>query len=125
VEGETPIGEAMRWVSSITTVGAMMVLPVLGAQWLSTRWDWLNPWCAPLALAVGVSTGFYYLMCLVRHDTALKNKAINDKALKDKTPHETATGETATGETATGETATGETATGETATDEAAKREAD
>lgn len=59
----------MRWVSSITTVGGMMFLPALGGQWLSARWEWCDPWLTPLALVLGVTSGFYYLMVLVREDT--------------------------------------------------------
>lgn len=79
--GEPPIAEAMRWVSSITTVGGMMFLPALGGQWLSTRWEWCDPWLTPLALVLGVTSGFYYLMVLVREDTRRQQIARNETVL--------------------------------------------
>jgi len=72
VEGETPIAEAMRWVSAITTVAAMMVLPGLGAQCLANRWSW--PWLTPVGLVTGMVLGMWYLLLLVRQDTASRDK---------------------------------------------------
>lgn len=71
MEGESPVAEAMRWVSSITTVGAMMVLPALCTQWAIDRWALdtriprLEPWLVPAALAFGFASGMYYLLALV------------------------------------------------------------
>lgn len=56
----SPIAEAMQWVSRITTVGLMMVLPALGGRWLDDRRG-THHW-ALIGLVVGLAVGMWQLL---------------------------------------------------------------
>ena len=50
----------MQWVSRITTVGLMMVLPTLGGRWLDERRG-TNYW-ALIGLVLGLTIGMWQLL---------------------------------------------------------------
>ena len=56
----SPLGRAIQWVGVGTTAAAMMVLPTVVGQWLDDRWG--TRYLALVGIAVGLSTGIYYLV---------------------------------------------------------------
>lgn len=56
----SPIAEAMHWVSRITTVGLMMVLPAVGGRWLDERRG-TEHW-ALVGLVFGLVVGLWQLV---------------------------------------------------------------
>ncbi|MCE9607405.1 MAG: AtpZ/AtpI family protein [Planctomycetia bacterium] len=68
----------MQWVSRITTVALMTVLPILGGQWLDGRLA--TSYWSPIGLVVGLVLGAWQLMLLVR--SAEKSAARNSAAKK-------------------------------------------
>jgi hypothetical protein len=90
VAGETPIAEAMRWVSAITTVAVMMVLPGLGAQYLAELWS--LPWLTPVGLVSGMALGMWYLWILVRQDTVSRSGKTADSITEEQPEDSTGDG---------------------------------
>lgn len=56
----SPIAEAMQWVSRITTVGLMMVLPAIGGRWLDERRG--TSYWALIGLVLGLTVGLWQLL---------------------------------------------------------------
>jgi len=54
----------MEWVSRITTVALMMVLPGLAGTWLDKRWG--TGFIGLLGFALGVPAGIWYLLQMTR-----------------------------------------------------------
>ena len=54
----------MQWVSRITTVGLMMVLPALGGRWLDDRRG-TNYWTL-IGLVLGLVVGLWQLLQIAR-----------------------------------------------------------
>jgi hypothetical protein len=63
-DARSPIAEAMQWVSRITTVALMTVLPILGGGWLDGRFA--TKYWGLVGLVVGLVLGGWQLMLLVR-----------------------------------------------------------
>ncbi|MSR58568.1 MAG: AtpZ/AtpI family protein [Planctomycetaceae bacterium] len=66
-----PMAVAMEWVSRITTVALMMVLPAGGGYWLDQRCG-TGPWLLVLGAGGGLILGMMLLMAMV--DGAKRNK---------------------------------------------------
>ena len=60
--GQTPVAAAIQWVSRITTVALMMVLPGIGGHWLDQRWG-TSPWLLIVGAGLGLAV---MLMELIR-----------------------------------------------------------
>lgn len=56
----------MNWVSRITTVGLMMVLPAVGGRWLDGR-QGTNHW-ALIGLVLGLAVGLWQLLQIAGGD---------------------------------------------------------
>jgi hypothetical protein len=54
----------MEWVSQITTVVAVMVLPGLAGQWLDDRWG--TGFLALVGFALGLTVGIWHLITMTR-----------------------------------------------------------
>jgi hypothetical protein len=54
----------MEWVSRITTVALMMVLPGIGGTWLDSHWE--TKFLGPLGFVVGMSAGIWHLIVITR-----------------------------------------------------------
>ncbi|MDH3719209.1 MAG: AtpZ/AtpI family protein [Planctomycetota bacterium] len=61
-EGPSPVAVAVQWVSRITTVALVMVLPGIAGQWLDQRWG--TKFLTPLGFVFGLTAGFYYLLAM-------------------------------------------------------------
>jgi hypothetical protein len=77
----SPIGEALAWVSRITTVGLMMVLPALGGNWLDGRLG-TRYWIV-VGLIAGVTIGLWQVLQIAgsgpgRRRNATPNRRPND-----------------------------------------------
>jgi Putative F0F1-ATPase subunit Ca2+/Mg2+ transporter len=55
-----PMAAAMEWVSQITTVVLMMILPGLLGQWLDRRWG--TGFLALVGFGLGLTTGIWHLL---------------------------------------------------------------
>ena len=62
----------MEWVAKITTVGLVMVLPGVAGRYLDQRWG--TSFLGVAGLALGVVSGFWYLiqLTLVKKDEGPK-----------------------------------------------------
>lgn len=58
------MAEALNWVSRITTIGLMMVLPTVGGNKLDA-WLQTNYW-GPVGLVVGLAMGAWQLVLIAR-----------------------------------------------------------
>lgn len=58
------MAEALNWVSRITTIGLMMVLPAAGGNWLDARLK-TNYW-GTVGLVVGLIIGTWQLVQIAR-----------------------------------------------------------
>lgn len=59
-----PMAVAMEWVSKITTVAVMMVLPAFAGYWADNRWG-TGPWLLILGAAFGSTLFFVQLLQMV------------------------------------------------------------
>jgi len=59
-----PMAVAMEWVSQITTVAVMMVLPAWGGYWADEKLG-TNPWLLMLGAGGGLVLGMMQLLRLV------------------------------------------------------------
>jgi hypothetical protein len=75
----SPIADAMQWVSRITTVGLMMVLPAIGGRWLDKRFV-TNYW-ALIGLVVGLVIGMWQLMQIAK---GKQRRPVDDSGKKDR-----------------------------------------
>lgn len=71
----------MNWVSRITTVGLMMVLPAVVGRWLDGRRG-TNHW-ALIGLAVGLAAGLWQLLQIAGGDQRRRN-ASSSKTTSEK-----------------------------------------
>ncbi len=62
-----PMAIAMQWVSQITTISLIMVLPAGLGYWLDNRWD-TEPWLIACGAAIGFAIGMWQLLQLVKTD---------------------------------------------------------
>jgi len=79
----SPIGEAMQWVSRITTVALMTVLPIVGGRWLDGRLA--TSYWGLIGLVVGLAVGFWQMMLLAKSagakgSTARKSRGADGNA---------------------------------------------
>jgi hypothetical protein len=58
------MAEALNWVSRITSVGLMMVLPALGGRWLDGRQG--TSYWALIGLVLGLTIGLWQLMQIAK-----------------------------------------------------------
>lgn len=63
-EKRPPLAVAIEWVSKLTTVALMMVLPGVGGAWLDRRWG--TQYIALAGFAIGLVSGMWYLLRLVQ-----------------------------------------------------------
>lgn len=56
--------EAMMWVSKITSVGFIMVLPIIGGMWLDNHFG--IKFCTLLGLFIGFGGGLYHLLKITK-----------------------------------------------------------
>ena len=63
-EDRSPVGVAMEWVSRITAIALMMVLPGLAGTWLDKRWG--TGFLALVGFALGVTLGIWQLIVITR-----------------------------------------------------------
>jgi len=59
-----PIAEAIHWVSRITSVALVMLLPILGGRWLDDRWK--TQYWALIGLVVGLLVGLMQLLAIAK-----------------------------------------------------------
>lgn len=59
-----PIAEALAWVSRITSVGLLMVLPILGGRWMDERWQ--TRFGSQVGLVLGLTLGLLQLWGIAR-----------------------------------------------------------
>jgi hypothetical protein len=55
---------AVEWVSRITTVALVMVLPGIGGQWLDARWG--TRILGPLGFVFGLIAGMWHLLRMTK-----------------------------------------------------------
>lgn len=60
----SPLGDAIEWVSKITAVALVMVLPGLAGQWLDRKYG--MKFLGLLGFACGVTLGVWTLLVMVR-----------------------------------------------------------
>ncbi len=60
----SPMAEALEWVSRITAVAAVMVLPGVGGLWLDKRLE--TSFIGLIGFAFGMVMGFWYLVLIAR-----------------------------------------------------------
>ena len=63
--GGPPLVRAMQWVSLITTIGFMMVLPAALGYWLDTLWA-TGPWLLVAGALLGFVLGMWELLKLAK-----------------------------------------------------------
>ena len=63
--GGPPLVRAMQWVSTITSLGFMMVLPAALGYWLDTLWG-TEPWLLVLGALLGFVLGMWELLKLAK-----------------------------------------------------------
>lgn len=61
---------AMEWVSKLTTVSLMMILPGILGNWLDKRWG--TGFLALVGFALGLVAGVWQLLVFVRADNKSK-----------------------------------------------------
>lgn len=54
---------AMHWVSQITTISLVAVLPAVGGNWLDQRWD-TGPWLVATGAVLGCIVAMRQLLAL-------------------------------------------------------------
>lgn len=59
-----PMAVAMEWVSKITTVAVMMVLPAFAGYWADSRWG-TDPWFLIIGASLGFATALLQLTRMV------------------------------------------------------------
>lgn len=72
----------MNWVSRITTVGLMMVLPALGGRWLDDRRG-TNHW-ALIGLVFGLAVGLWQLLQIAGGDKRRRNPSSSKTTTSEK-----------------------------------------
>lgn len=65
---KNPMGEAMMWVSKITSSCIAMVLPGIGGMWLDKQLG-TTPVLGLVLLVFGMVAGFYLLVKMVQEPT--------------------------------------------------------
>lgn len=63
--GGPPLVRAMQWVSTITSIGFMMVLPAALGYWLDTLWG-TGPWLLVVGALLGFVLGMWELLKLAK-----------------------------------------------------------
>jgi F0F1-type ATP synthase assembly protein I len=71
----SPVAEALHWVSRITTVGLMMVLPTIGGRWLDQHYG--TSYWGLLGLVVGLAIGMWQITLIA---VAAKPRAPSNSA---------------------------------------------
>ncbi|MGE0605584.1 MAG: AtpZ/AtpI family protein [Pirellulales bacterium] len=69
-EDRPPMAVAMEWVSKLTTVSLMMILPGILGNWLDKRWG--TGFLALVGFALGLVAGVWQLLVFVRADNKSK-----------------------------------------------------
>lgn len=69
-----PLAIAMEWVSRITTVSLVMVLPALAGLWCDSKWG-TGPWLVTTGAVFGMAAG---MMQLLRMTGAVKKSKPDD-----------------------------------------------
>jgi hypothetical protein len=67
------MAEALNWVSRITSIGLMMVLPAIGGRWLDGRRG-TEHW-AVVGLVLGVAAGLWQLMQIARASSRTNDRS--------------------------------------------------
>ncbi len=65
--------EASPYIAAAWTVGAALVIGVLGGRWLDQRWG-TRPWLTMLGLVLGIVVGFYELARVMWRSEARRKK---------------------------------------------------
>lgn len=68
-----PVSEGIRWASAITTCAVEIVLPSAAGYWLDTKLGTL-PWFTVVGLLLGLFSGTYHLVVLLRKTTKSKHE---------------------------------------------------
>ena len=66
-ESRSPLASAAEWVSKITTVALLMVLPGLGGYWLDQQFGTRILFTC-LGFVFGLSAGIWHLLNITRSD---------------------------------------------------------
>jgi F0F1-type ATP synthase assembly protein I len=76
----SPVGEALSWVSRITSVGLMMVLPTIGGRWLDQKFG--TAYWGPIGLVLGLVIGMWQIAMIAvaaKPRKSTKSVSSNDK----------------------------------------------
>jgi len=65
--------EAAPYIAAAWTVGAGLLVGVLGGRWLDQRWG-TRPWLTMLGLILGIAVGFYELARVMWRSGAKRNQ---------------------------------------------------
>ena len=76
------MAEALNWVSRISTLGAMMVLPMIGGRWLDGKLG--TTYWSPIGLVVGLAVGTWQIANIAA--AANRRNASNKNAVKKSQP---------------------------------------
>jgi hypothetical protein len=80
-DNRSPLAEAMEWVSRITAVAFIMVLPGIGGQWLDR---WLGTkFIGLVGFVLGVTSGIAYLVAMTRPPQSLGSVTKAGESEKD------------------------------------------
>lgn len=78
------MAEALNWVSRISSLGVMMVLPILGGRWLDNRYG--TSYWGMLGLVLGLAIGAWQIALIA--GVAKRRKPTNDRSSGTSRPND-------------------------------------